>query len=86
MDFIVVVEVLIRLHRCWLGIENLNQPILISKNWLDDPHFSCQTFLRVKSFDDFGDVEIDFLDQIEEEFEDQLDHYVELVDMTNFDY
>jgi hypothetical protein len=38
-----------------------------------------------KSFDDFGDVEVDFLDQIEEEFEDQLDHYVELVDMTNFD-
>ncbi len=32
----------------------------------------------------FGDVEIDFLDQIEEEFEDQLDHYVKFVDMTNF--
>jgi len=33
--------------------------------------------------DDFGDVEIDFLAQIEE-FEDQLDHYVKFVDMTNF--
>ncbi len=73
------------LHRCWLGIENLNQLVLISKNWLDDPHFSCQAFVRAKSFDDFGDVEVDFLDQIEEEFEDQLDHYVELVDITNFD-
>jgi hypothetical protein len=74
-----------RASRCWLRIENLNQLVLISKNWLDDPHFSCQAFVRAKSFDDFGVVEVDFLDQIEEEFEDQLDHYVELVDMTNFD-
>jgi len=34
--------------------------------------------------DDFGDVEIDFLDQIEKEFKDQLDHYVKFVDMKNF--
>ncbi len=34
------------------------------------------------SFDDFGDVEANFLDQIEEEFKDQLDHYVKLVDMA----
>jgi hypothetical protein len=34
--------------------------------------------------DDFGDVEIDFLNQIEEEFEGQLYHYVKFVDMTNF--
>lgn len=34
--------------------------------------------------DDFGDVEIDFLDQIEEGFEYQLDHYVKFVDMINF--
>ncbi len=76
---------LIGLHRCWLGIKNLNQLVLIFKDWLEDPHFSCQTFVMAKSFDDFGDVEVDFLDQIEEEFEDQLDHYVKLVDMTNFD-
>jgi hypothetical protein len=76
---------LIGLHRCQLGIKILNQLVLISKNWLDDPYFSCQAFVRAKSFDDFGDVEVDFLDQIEEEFEDQLDHYVELVDMTHFD-
>jgi hypothetical protein len=30
---------------------------------------------------DFQDVETKFLNQIEEEFENQLDHHVELVDM-----
>jgi hypothetical protein len=38
------------------------------------------------SFDDFGDVEINFLNQIEEKFENQLDHYVELVGMAYFDF
>jgi len=38
------------------------------------------------SLDDFKDVEIIFLDQIEKEFEKQLDHYFELVDMVNFDF
>jgi hypothetical protein len=38
------------------------------------------------SLDDFGDVEANFLDHIEEEFENQLDHYVELVGMANFDF
>jgi len=32
-----------------------------------------------------GDVETNFLIQIEEEFEDQLNCHVELVDMINFD-
>jgi hypothetical protein len=34
------------------------------------------------SFDDFGNVEANFLDQIKEAFKDQLDHYVELADMA----
>jgi len=38
------------------------------------------------SLDDFKDVEINFLDQIEKEFEIQLDHYFELVDMANFHF
>jgi hypothetical protein len=38
------------------------------------------------SLDDFKDVEISFLDQIGKEFENQLDHYFELVDMANFDF
>jgi hypothetical protein len=37
------------------------------------------------SFDDFGKVETNVLHQIREKFEDQLDCYVELVDMTDFD-
>jgi hypothetical protein len=38
------------------------------------------------SLDDFKEVEIIFLDQIEKEFENQLDHYFELVDMANLDF
>jgi len=33
------------------------------------------------SLDDFGEVEANFLDPIEEEFENQLDH-VELIDIA----
>jgi hypothetical protein len=40
----------------------------------------------IKSLDDFGDVEAKFLDQIKEEFEDQVDHYVKLVDTVAFDF
>ncbi len=81
-----IAKILIGLCRCWFGIPNLNQLVLISKNWPNDPHFSCQTFVRVKSLDDFVDVEVDFKNQIEEEFEDHLDHYVQFVDMIDFDF
>jgi hypothetical protein len=40
---------------------------------------------RYVSFDDFGDVGTNFLNHIEDEFENQLNHHFELVDMTNFD-
>jgi len=33
------------------------------------------------SLDDFGEVEVNFLDHIDEEFENQLNHYVELIDI-----
>ncbi len=42
----------------------------------------CSILRNSVSFDDFGDVEANFLNQIKEEFKDQLDHYVELVDMA----
>jgi len=38
------------------------------------------------SLDDFGEVEANFLDHIEEEFENQLDRYVELSDIAYFDF
>jgi len=38
------------------------------------------------SLDDFGDVETNFLDHIEEKLENQLDHYVELIDIAYFDF
>jgi hypothetical protein len=50
---------------------------LISKNWPNDPRFGCESF-ATESLDDFGDLEIDLLEQMEEEFEDQLSDYVEL--------
>jgi hypothetical protein len=65
---------------------NLNQHVLISKNWANGPHFGCEAFVGAKSFDDFGDVEAKFLDPIEEEFEDQVNHYFKLVDMVAFDF
>jgi hypothetical protein len=34
------------------------------------------------SSNDFGEVEANFLDPIEDEFENQLDHYVELIDIA----
>jgi hypothetical protein len=37
------------------------------------------------SLEDFGKVEANLLHKIEEEFENELDCYVELVDMTVFD-
>jgi hypothetical protein len=85
-NFFSIVGILIGLRGCWFGTQNLNQRVLISKNWPNDPHFGCEAFVGVKSFDDFGDVEAKFLDQIEEEFEDQVDHYVKHVDMVAFDF
>ncbi len=38
------------------------------------------------SLDDFGEVEANFLNQFEQEFENQLDHYVELIDIAYFDF
>jgi len=35
--------------------------------------------------DNFGEVETNFLDPIQEEFENQLDHYVEFIDTSCFD-
>jgi hypothetical protein len=80
------VEILTRFSRCWLGTQNLNPFVLIYKNCPNDPCFDCETFVGVKFFDDFENVETKFLDQIEEEFEDQLNHYVELIDITYFDF
>jgi hypothetical protein len=44
----------------------------------------CKAFVGAKSLDDLEDVKANFLNQIEEEFENQLDHYIEFVDMAYF--
>jgi hypothetical protein len=41
---------------------------------------------KAKFLDDFGDVKKNFLNKIEEEFEYQLNWYVELVNMIDFDF
>jgi len=38
-----------------LGIHNLNQLVLISKNWPNDSQFRCERFVA-KSLDDFRDL------------------------------
>ncbi len=38
------------------------------------------------SLRELKNVEVNFLHQIEKEFENQLNHYIELVDMTYFDF
>jgi len=58
--------------------------VLISKNWPNDPHFGCESFL-VESLYEFGVLEANLLEQMEE-FEDQLGDYVELHDSTDFDF
>ncbi len=41
----------------------------------------CLVLTKCVSIYDFEDVKTKFKNQIEKEFEDQLDHHVELVDM-----
>jgi len=65
-----VTIILTSLYKHQLGIWNLNQLVIISKNWPNDPCFGCETLiLKAKSFDDFEDIKVDFLDQIEEDLE-----------------
>jgi hypothetical protein len=42
----------------------------------------CPILRKSLSFDDFGEVEANFLDHIEEEFE----NYVEFIDIAYFDF
>jgi len=51
--------------------------VLISKKKPNDPCFVCESFV-VESLDDFWDLETHLLEQMEEEFKDQLGDYVEL--------
>ncbi len=44
----------------------------------------CKAFVGAKSLDDLEDVKANSLNQIEEEFENQLACYVEFVDMAFF--
>jgi len=48
-------------------------------------HFGCESFVA-KSLDDFGDLETNLMELMEEEFEDQLGNYVELDDLVDFDF
>jgi hypothetical protein len=38
------------------------------------------------SLDEFGDIQANVLDHIEEEFENSLDHYVEFITIAFFDF
>ncbi len=80
---------------CWYS--NRTSKMLIWKSKLKSTCINFQELAKwstfwlwsivgIKSLDDFGDVEAKFLDQIKEEFEDQVDHYVKLVDTVAFDF
>jgi hypothetical protein len=59
--------------------------VLISKKWINDPCFDYEAF-ATKSFDDFLNVKIDLLKEMEKEFENQLDVFVKHDDSTNIDF
>jgi hypothetical protein len=80
-----IVGILTGLCKCRHGAQSLNKLVLISKNWPNDPCFGCESFV-VESLHDFGDIEIDLLEPMEEEFENQLGDYVELDDSIDFDF
>ncbi len=44
---------------------------------MNDPCFDCETF-AIKSLNDFGDLEVNLLKHMEEEFKNQLGDYVSL--------
>ena len=60
-------RVLCALHRCKLGIENLDALVMIYKNWLDDPRDGC-VFPRGNVAEYFN-TKTDFLEAHEEEIE-----------------
>ena len=63
-----------------LKIKNLDQLVLLVRNWPDDPHEGC----AAKTLDDFGDEEAKLIEQLEEEFEGEMNNLVEVfVDDTN---
>ncbi len=49
---------------------------------MNDPCFGCETF-AIESLNDFGDLEVNLLEHMKEEFKYQLDDYVERDDSTN---
>ncbi len=62
-----IVGILIKLCSYQFGTQYLNQLVLISKNWPNDPRFGCESFV-IESLDDFGDLEVNLLEQMEKEF------------------
>jgi hypothetical protein len=86
MDFSIVGILIV--HRCQLQTWNLNQLTLISKKWPNYPCFSCEAFVKAQSFNDFGGIlkHISYIKLNRSLKIGQLYHYVELVDMVDFDF
>ena len=68
-----IAGILTALRCCRLGSKNLDQLVLLVKNVPDDPHQGCEA----KSLEKFGVEEAKIIDQLEEEFEDELLNLVE---------
>lgn len=48
---------------------------MLVKNWPDDPRLRCDAVAA--SLEDFGDAEADFLEELDEEFEEEIGSLVE---------
>ena len=56
------------LRRCRLGSRNLEQLVLLVKNWPDDPRLGIEKLHA--SIEEFVDLEAELVAQLEDEFED----------------
>jgi len=50
-------KVIIGLKQCQLGIENLDNIVLIMKNWHEDPRSSCTNGEKFKTIEEYLNVE-----------------------------
>lgn len=61
------------LRRCCSGSKNLDQLVLLVKNWPDDPCTGCDA----QCLDDFCEEEADLIDQPEKELEGETEELLE---------
>jgi len=64
-----IVKIFTSLHQCQLNVQNLDELVMILKNWPSDARTSC-SFVVVMGMAKFLKVEDKMLDDFEKELED----------------